>query len=317
MAAIRHGYFTMMLSGLMHLMLLLFVPPLLPGLINKTKAWMAGRQGPPLLQAYYDIAKLLNKGAVYSRSSTWIFRAGPLFGLASVLCAGFILPLAADRAPFGFSGDIIVFAYLLSLGRFFTMAAALDTGSSFEGMGASREAAFSAFAEVALFLALAILCVPARSVMFKEVFDALPRITWDLSHPTFLIAALVLFVVLLAENSRIPVDDPNTHLELTMIHEVMALDHGGPDLAFILYGSAVKLFVFGALLTHVLLPIPPAGGWQGAALLCGGLVMLAVLVGAVESLMARLRLLNVPQFLIGASVLAAMGLMAVFYRGIP
>ena len=300
-----------------HIALLLVVPPLLLGVINKTKAWFAGRLGPPLLQPYLDLWRLLRKGAVYSRTTTWIFRAGPIVSLAAVLCAGLVLPLASNASPLGFAGDVVLFAYLLGLGRFFTMAAALDTGSSFEAMGASREAAFSAFAEPALFLSLAILCVPARSAAFGDAFGRLPWATWGFSHPTFLAAALALFAVLLAENSRIPVDDPNTHLELTMIHEVMVLDHSGPDLAFILYGGAVKLFVVGALLVHILLPIPAAGGWRGVALLCGGEVGLAVLVGVVESVMARLRLQRVPQFLVGACVLAAVGLAAVFYRGVP
>jgi formate hydrogenlyase subunit 4 len=307
----------MMWDPAVHIALLLVVPPLLLGVINKTKAWFAGRLGPPLLQPYLDLWRLLRKGAVYSRTTTWIFRAGPIISLAAVWCAGLVLPLASNASPLGFAGDVVLFAYLLGLGRFFTMAAALDTGSSFEGMGASREAAFSAFAEPALFLSLAILCVPARSAAFGDAFGRLPWATWGFSHPTFLAAALALFAVLLAENSRIPVDDPNTHLELTMIHEVMVLDHSGPDLAFIVYGGAVKLFVVGALLVHILLPIPAAGGWRGVALFCGGEVGLAVLVGVVESVMARLRLQRVPQFVVGACVLAAVGLAAIFYRGVP
>jgi formate hydrogenlyase subunit 4 len=302
---------------LVHLALLLAVPPLLLGVIQKTKAWFAGRLGPPLLQPYSDVWKLLRKGAVYSRTTTWLFRGGPIVSLAAVLCAGLVLPLAANTSPLGFSGDVVVFAYLLGLGRFFTMAAALDTGSSFEGMGASREAAFSALAEPALFISMAILCVPAGSATFADAFGELPWAAWGFEHPTYLAAALSLFAVLLAENSRIPVDDPNTHLELTMVHEVMVLDHSGPDLGFILYGSAVKLFVIGALLVHILLPIPAGGGWRGAALLFGGEIGLAALVGVVESVMARLRLPRVPQFLVGAAVLAAIGLAALFYRGTP
>ena len=296
--------------------LLAVLPPLLPGVVNKTKALFAGRKGPPLLQAYFDLARLLRKGAVYSRTTTGIFRAGPIVALAAVLCAGLILPLASSASPLGFPGDVVAFAYLFGLARFFTMAAALDTGSSFEGMGASREAAFSAFAEPALFLSLAIVCVPAGSASFQEAFARLPWGSWGVSHPTLLAAALSLFAVLLAENSRMPVDDPNTHLELTMVHEVMVLDHGGPDLAFILYGSAVKLFVLGALLVHVLLPIPrdPAAG---ALLLAAGELALAVLIGIVESVMARLRLPRVPQFLVGAAVLAGIGLAALYYRGAP
>ncbi|HKB70768.1 MAG TPA: NADH-quinone oxidoreductase subunit H [Thermoanaerobaculia bacterium] len=302
---------------LLHLALLLLAPPLMLGVIGKTKAAFAGRQGPPLLQTYRDIAKLARKGAVYSRTTTWIFRAGPLVALAAVLCAGLVLPLASGASPLGFTGDVVAFAYLFGLARFFTMAAALDTGSSFEGMGASREAAFSALAEPALFLSMTILCVPAGSPTFSDAFRSLPWPAWGFAHPTYLAAALSLFAVLLAENSRIPVDDPATHLELTMIHEVMVLDHGGPDLAFVLYGSAVKLFVIGALLTHVLLPVPAAGGWRGAALLGGGEIALAALVGVVESVMARLRLPRVPQFLVGAAVLSAMGLAALVYRGAP
>ncbi len=300
-----------------HVVLLLAVPPLLLGMIQKTRAVFAGRHGPPVLQPYFDLARLVRKGAVYSRTTTWIFRAGPIVSLAAVLCAGLVLPLSSSASPLGFAGDVFAFAYLMALGRFFTMIAALDTGSSFEGMGASRDAAFSALAEPALFLSLAIVCLPARSATFSDAFASLPWGTWGFSHPVFLAAALALFVVLLAENSRIPVDDPGTHLELTMIHEVMVLDHGGPDLAFILYGSAVKLFVFGALLVHLLLPVPAGGGWPGAAVLIGGEVALAVLVGAVESVMARLRLPRIPQFLVGAAGLAAIGVIAFFYRGAP
>jgi formate hydrogenlyase subunit 4 len=306
-----------MLDLVVHLALLLAVPPLLLGVINKTKAWLAGRLGPPLLQPYRDVWRLLRKGTVYSRTTTWIFRAGPIVSLAAVLCAGLVLPLAANASPLGFPGDVVLFAYLLGVGRFFTMAAALDTGSSFEGMGASREAAFSALAEPALFLSMAILCVPARSATFADAFRELPWTTWGFEHPTYLAAALSLFAVLLAENSRIPVDDPNTHLELTMVHEAMVLDHGGPDLGLVVYGGAVKLFVLGALLVHILLPIRSEIGWQGVGLLVGGEIGIAMFIGVVESIMARLRLPRVPQFLVGAAVLAAIGLAALFYRGAP
>lgn len=298
-----------------HLALLLGLPPLLFGVINKTKAWFAGRSGPPLLQAYFDLAKLARKGAVYSTTTTWVFKAGPVVGLAAVLLAGLLVPLASGSAPLGFEGDVVAFAYLLGLGRFFTMAAALDTGSSFEGMGASREGAFSAFAEPALFLGLAIVCVPAKSASFGTAWQALPWSGWGSAHPTFVVAALALLAVLLTECSRIPVDDPNTHLELTMVHEVMVLDHGGPDFAFILYGASLKLFLLGALLVRLVLPLPH--GWYGVATFAGGQVALAVLVGIIESTMARLRLSRVPQFLVGAAVLAAVGLSVFYYRGAP
>jgi formate hydrogenlyase subunit 4 len=304
-----------MRETLLHLVLLTVLPPFLPGIIQKTKAGFSGRKGGPLLQLYFDLGKLLRKGAVYSQTTTWVFRAGPIVALAAALSAGCLVPLHAIRAPLSFEGDVILFAYLLGLGRFFIMAAALDTGSSFEGMGASREAAFAALSEPALFLVLAIVCVPAGSASFAEAWRSLPWGEWLSMHPELFTAMLSLFAVLLSENSRLPVDDPNTHLELTMIHEVMVLDHSGPDFAFVLYGSAVKLLLFSSLLVHLILPIPPEGGWSGLTFFVMGTVGIGVIVGLIESLMARLRLSRVPQFLVGASVLGAVGLLVAIVGG--
>ena len=298
-----------MIQTIIHITLLALLPPLLLGIIDKTKAWFAGRRGAPVLQPYFELWKLARKGAVYSRTTSWVFRAGPVVVLGTALTAGAVVPLHAGAAPLGFGGDVVVFAYLLGLGRFFTMAAALDTGSSFEGMGASREAAFSALAEPALFLALCVLCVPAASPSFSDAWRAMPSGLGLAYRPELLAAALAIFAVLLTECSRVPVDDPNTHLELTMVHEVMVLDHSGPDLAFILYGSAVKLLLLSSLLVHILLPIPDAGGVVGAALFCAGAIGVAVLIGVVESGMARFRLERVPQLLVGAAVLGALGLL--------
>lgn len=297
----------------LHVALLFCLPPLLLGLIAKTKAVAAGRKGAPIVQPYRDIWKLLGKGAVYSKTTTWLFRAGPIVALAAVLCAGLLTPLVGSSSPVGFAGDVILFAYLLGLGRFFTMAAALDTGSSFEGMGASREAAFSALAEPTIFLVLAILCIPAGTPSFGPAWAALPWQTWIAAHPPLIAAAVALFVVMLAENSRIPVDDPTTHLELTMIHEAMVLDHSGPDFAFILYGSSVKLFLFASLFVHILFPIP--AGLAGLPVFLAGVLGTAVVIGIVESITARIRLVRVPQFLIGASVVAALGFLVLVFRG--
>ena len=303
-----------LIDALVHVALLVALPPLVLGVITRTKAIVAGRRGPPILQPYFDLWKLLHKGAVYSHTTTWIFRAGPIIALAAVLSAGLLVPLQAASAPLAFRGDVIAFAYLLALARFFTIAAALDTGSAFEGMGASREATFATFAEPALFIALASLSIPGRGTFtFDDMFAHASWATSGLSHPTYLAAALALFAVLLAENSRIPVDDPNTHLELTMIHEVMVLDHGGPDFAFILYGAALKLFIAAALLVHVVVPVPPDGDASSVLVVVIGVLVVAVAIGLVESLVARLRLSRVPQFLLGALVLAAIGLCAIFY----
>ena len=165
-----------------------------------------------------------------------------------------LLPFGGSRAPLSFAGDIILFAYLLGLARMFTVLAALDTGSSFEGMGASREVLFSALAEPSLLLALAAVTRQTGSVSLSDMHLALSTTAWGHSALLLNLVAVVLLVVFLAENSRIPVDDPNTHLELTMIHEVMVLDHGGPDLAFILYAAALKLWLFGALIVDLVIP---------------------------------------------------------------
>jgi formate hydrogenlyase subunit 4 len=300
-------------ASIAHVVLALLLAPLMPGLINRTKAWFAGRRGPPLLQVYYDLGKLLQKGAVYSRTTTAVFVAGPIIGLACVATTMLIVPLGGVPGVLAFSGDFLLLAYLLGLMRFFTVAAALDSGSSFEGMGASREVFFSALAEPALLLGLTALAALSRSLSLSAIYAALGTGTAALSQagPAMLLVAAALWIVFLAENARIPVDDPNTHLELTMIHEVLVLDHGGPDLAMIEYAAALKFWVLGALLVGILLPVH--SGFWGLDLLAGlgGMAALAVATGVIESSMARLKLLRVPQFLVAASVLSILALVLV------
>jgi formate hydrogenlyase subunit 4 len=301
-----------LLAWTAHGLLLFALPPLLLGLIGRVKALVAGRSGPPILQPYWDLFRLLRKGAVYSRTTTWVFQVAPIVSLASTIAAGALLPLATTQAPMAFDGDLVLFVYLLGLGRFLTMAAALDTGSSFEGMGASREAAFSALAEPAIFLGLVTLVVATGQVSLSGIFLNLSATSG--ANPTLWLAAAALGAVLLAENSRMPVDDPSTHLELTMIHEVMVLDHSGPDLALIEYGSAMKLFVTSVPLIGVIAPAALGHPVSVAAAALG----IAAAIGAVESTMARLRLPRVKQFLIGAIGLAAVALAAeLLVQGAP
>jgi formate hydrogenlyase subunit 4 len=296
-----------LLRAVLHVAALLALPPLVLGIVNRTKAIVAGRKGPPLLQAYFDLAKLLRKGAVYSRTTSWVFRAGPIVGLSAVAAAGLLLAMGGAPALVSFGGDFVLFAYLLGLARFATALAALDTGSAFEGMGAAREVTFASLAEPALFLCLLVLARATGTLSLSGMLGPGLAAAWGHAAPALVLAAIALFVVALAENSRIPVDDPNTHLELTMIHEVMVLDHGGPDLAYILYGASLKLFLFGAILSRLAL-----GHGDGAlleeALFFLGILLFAVGVGLVESVMARLRLVRVPQLLVGASVLSAFAL---------
>jgi formate hydrogenlyase subunit 4 len=288
-------------GALLAILVPLALAPLLPGVVSRTKALFAGRQGPPLLQLYFDLAKLLRKGAVYSTTTTWLFRAGPVVSLACVLAGLALVPAAGRFAVVSFPGDFVLLAYLLALGRFATVVAALDTGSSFEGMGASREVQFAALAEPVLLLGLLTLAREAGSLSLA----AMLRVGGPLL-PEVLLVAAALAIVLLSENARVPFDDPNTHLELTMIHEVMVLDHGGPDLAFVLYGSALKLWLWSALLVGVLLPAALATGAVSAALaVVAGVLLVAVGIGVVESVLARARLVRVPQLLATALVLAA------------
>jgi formate hydrogenlyase subunit 4 len=297
-------------SALPPLVALVFAPLLL-GVINRAKAIAAGRVGQPLLQPYHDLRKLLHKGAVYSRTTTWVFRAGPVVGLGAVLLALAVTPFGNVPALLAFPGDLVFFAYLLGLLRFFTVIAALDTGSSFEGMGASREVTFSALAEPALFLGLAAVARHTETLSLSPMFAGITAESWSHAGPALALLAAAFLVVFLAENARIPIDDPTTHLELTMIHEVMVLDHSGPDFALILYGGALKLWVLGSLLVGVLVPVRSGVLWLDLGAAAVGMIGLAALTGVIESSMARLRLAHIPQLLVGAGVLSALALVLV------
>lgn len=294
-----------LLADLLHVAIFLLLPPLLLGVINKTKAAFAGRVGPPYLQAYYDLAKLWRKGSVFSTSTTWVFKAGPVVAVATAALAALLVPVAG-HAPLSFEGDAILFAYLFALGRFFTVAAALDTGSAFEGMGGAREATFSVLAEPATFFGLLVLGRLSGSLSLTAMLAGghwPPR-----AAASLVLVVAALFVVMLAENSRIPFDDPNTHLELTMIHEVMVLDHGGPALGAVLYGASLKLFVLAALLVEIALPDLGGRLWVEWGASLAGLLAVAVAIGVVESVMARLKLVKVPALLVSACLLSGFGI---------
>jgi len=299
---------TLLLSvflGLLQFAVVLLLSPLLLGIIARVKAVAAGRTGPPLLQLYRDLAKLARKDMVLSRTTTRVFFAGPVAGVVLPLLAAMLLPMGSAQAPLGFTGDLVVFAYLLAMGRFLTVLSALDTGSSFEGMGAAREVAFSALAEPALFLGLAALATFTHSLSLGPLLTEAGNAWGAASGPlTLVLAAWAL--VFLVENCRIPFDDPNTHLELTMIHEVMVLDHSGPALGMVLYGASLKLLVLGTLLVKLCLPTT-GRWWLDWPCFLAGLGLLAIALGLVESIMARLKLNRVPQLLVVATLCGAFG----------
>jgi formate hydrogenlyase subunit 4 len=295
-------------AHLLHILLLLLMPPLLPGVIARVKAAFAGRVGPPLLQPWHDLVKLMRKGMVASRTTTWVFAAGPAAGLVTALMAGLLVPQGPAGAPLHFPGDFVLVVGLLGLARFFTAAAALDTGSSFEGMGAAREVTLAALAEPALFLCLLVLARLGGSASLREMLGAAGG-AWVRAGPSLVLMAAALALVLLAETARVPFDDPNTHLELTMIHEVMVLDHSGPALALIHYGAAVKFFVLGSILARIVVPLDTGLALLDSAGFALTMLGLAAAVGVVESAMARLRLVQLPNLLIAACVLGGFALL--------
>ena len=300
-----------MLFSIGYVVLGLAAAPFLLGIVNRTKSFFAGRRGQPLLQLYFDLWKLAQKGAVYSRTTTWVFRASPVVGLACMWTVLMLLPVCNSHSLVWFDGDLILFVYLFGLMRFFTVIAALDTGSSFEGMGASREVFFSALAEPALIFGLAALARKTNSISLSDIFGGTSAAAWMASAPVFGLVAVAFMIVFLAENSRIPVDDPNTHLELTMIHEVMILDYSGPDLAMVLYSASLKFWVLGALVVNIFLPLASLSGAALIAVFVGGMVFVSLIVGTIESAMARLSLLKVPQLLVGAGVLSTLAFVLV------
>ena len=301
------------LSAIPEILAVLALPPLLLGVILRTKAWFAGRKGPALLQTYWDLWKLIRKGAVYSKTTTWVFRAGPIVSLAALLTAATLIPVFSGRSLLGFSGDLILVAYLFALGRMFTVLAAMDTGSPFEGMGAAREVTFGTMSEPALFLALAVLAVSTHSLRLSHMLGHELAGVWPTAAPAMLLVVGALLIVLLTECSRIPVDDPATHLELTMIHEVMVLDHSGPEFAFITYGAALKFMLLGSILIHAAIP-QPQSWWVAAPVRLVALLALSVIVGVIESTMARLRLNRVSLLLAGATTLSGLAVLLVLTK---
>jgi formate hydrogenlyase subunit 4 len=297
------------LEVLARLAVWLLVAPLVPGIINKVKAWVAGRRGPPVLQLYYDLARLWRKGVVLSTLASPGFIAGPAVGWVAVLAAASLLPLGPLGASLNFRGDVILLVYLLALARFCTTWAALETGSAFEGLGAAREVSFAVLSEAAVITAVLTLSMQSGSVSLDVML--VPS-----AGTGALLLAAGLFTVLLAENCRVPFDDPNTHLELTMIHEAMVLDHSGPPLAAILHGAAMKLLLFSVLLVQAVLPVGklPAGAAAGVLVL--GVLGVTVAVGLVESLLARAAFRRVPLLLTTAFLLCVFALLVAWKGGL-
>ena len=301
-----------MLMFILDILILLIMPFLMIGIIKKTKAFWSGRKGVSLFQPIWDFARLLKKDAVYSTTTSWVFKFAPVVGFASIIFAALFVPLAFGQAiitvPFGF----VIFAYILAFGKFFSLISALDTGSSFEGIGASREACFSTIVEPAFFITIASIAALTQIYTFDS-FKHILNGTGIYGYLIIALAAVTLFIMLLIEGYRVPVDDPTTHLELTMIHEVMILDNSGVDLAFITWGAAIKMFLFEALIANLIIPLG-LNEWISLAAFLLIVILLSMLIGTIESSIARFRMTHVFEFIFIMTLTALLILALVTYR---
>lgn len=288
-----------------HWLLVLSMPILLIGVVNRVKSWWVGRKGPGLIQSYFDLRRLLGKKSVFSRTASPLFRAGAYIVLCCSLVAASMVPLLGQFAPLHFSHDFVVVAYTLGLARITMMVSAMDVGSAFEGMGTAREAAFATFAEPALFILIGTAAATTGLTSFSGVIGYLHNVPhYGLIVMPFVLALLIL---LQTEAARVPVDDPMTHLELTMIHEVMILDHSGRELAAMQYATALKMTFYAGLIASLLNPFDP---WNSPipAIFTSFVLMalVGVVVGCIESLTARLPMRWVPRYILLA-LLAGLG----------
>ena len=308
-----------MIVGLVQLALVAAGAPLLVGVIRLVKARLVGRRGASPLQPYRDLKKLWAKEAVVSVTTSWVFRATPVILAATMLVASLIVPVVASRPPLAFAGDIILLIYLLLLGTFFLALAGLDAGSAFGGMGASREVAVAALAEPTVILAVLTIALRAGTINLGGIVE---RVSADASlavNPGHLLAFVAFFIVMLAETGRLPVDNPSTHLELTMIHEAMVLEYSGRYLFLVEWAAAMKLFLFLTLLANLFFPwgvareigvVPLA---LATLVFAGTLAILAIALGVLETAVAKLRLFRVPELLSGSFALALLSVLSVYF----
>jgi len=299
---------------MLSLFLILIAAAFFTGIIIRVKSVASGRKGPGIFQPLKDVARLFKKGVVYSETTSFVFQVAPTIYFSSVVMAMLVVPFGQSKGIISFNGDFIFFAYVLALGKFFSIIAAMDTGSSFEGMGASREALYSMFAEPAFFILMGSLALLTGHTSFQEMFVAL-HIGSYISYALAILGTFVLMMVAMIENSRMPIDDPKTHLELTMVHEVMILDNSGFDLGLILTAGYLKFALYGALVVNLFI-----GVFQYKYSIPMFFIIQIVLasgVGLIESFMARFRMSHNAQFifvLTSVSLLIFFGVLLILGR---
>lgn len=297
---------------LINLAIILIVPFLMTGIIRKTKAFWGGRKGASVIQPIHDFIKLVKKDFVISQTTTSMFRIAPIIQFTSVLAAALFVPLASGKALFNLPIGLVLFSYILGLGKFFSLISAMDTGSSFEGMGASREACFTSLVEPAFFMLMASI----MAISGNYTFDSLKLILASSGSYGVLIiifAVIVLLLMILIEGSRVPVDDPTTHLELTMIHEVMILDNSGIDLALFSWANGIKMLLISSLISYIVLP-QNIGTIESILSYLAIMLVISFLIGTIESAIARLRMSHVFEFVFIMSSFALVVLSLVVAR---
>ena len=296
-----------------NLLALLVMPIVLVGTINRVKSRWAGRRGPPILQLAFDLWRLVRKTPVYSKVTTPVFRLGPVVVLVTTLASACVVPLVGTSAIASFPFDFVWFAYVWGFGRVALMLGALETGSSFEGMGESREATFATLLEPILFLVAGALCLHSGARSFALLLA--PQLDGTTAVVMWVAAIIALLIVVQVESARMPIDDPTTHLELTMVHEVMILDHSGPELAFLELAAAIKLFIGVSVVAMLLSPLAGAGSLAAVGIHLGLCVAIAIAIGLAESLIARIKLRVIPQYIVVGLVAGGIALLSMLGRG--
>ncbi len=299
-------------SVVLNILLMVFMPLLMVGVIKKVKAFFARRKGPSVFQVFYDIRRLFLKGEVISSFVKMNYASA--FALGSLVASGLLVPQITGKAVFGdFRLDFLMFVYLFGLSRFFSAVNALQMASSFEGMGSSRELVFSITGELTLMLCLVSLAFFGTSCTFSGIFQAFNVPSID-NLSVGVLACVILFVIMLLEGCRVPIDDPATHLELTMIHEVMILDNSGVSLAYFMYSGMLKIYLFSSIIASIILAeFAHLSCWIYGGLFLGILFLLSIVIGVIESLIARLRMVHVQQYILFAAGLAVILLISVIF----
>lgn len=291
---------------MLSLILIILAATFFSGIIIRAKSIASGRKGAGIFQPIKDVIRLFKKGAVYSETSSFVFRIAPTIYFSSVFVAMLLVPFGQSKGLISFNGDFIFFAYVLSLGKFFSIIGAMDTGSSFEGMGASREALYSMFVEPAFFILMGSLALITGHTSFQDIFSTL-HLGSSITYALGVLGAFVFLMIAMIENSRMPIDDPKTHLELTMVHEVMILDNSGFDLGLILTAGYLKFAIYGAIIFNLFIGTISYG--YSIPMFFVMQAFLAFCVGMIESFMARFRMNHNAQFIV---VLSSVSLLIFF-----